>query len=93
VALNDFGNMAQLLYGILLASNIAHTNRDEGAHIEAQRLGSHHQAAALNDTHILQFLYALVDGSTRDTALTCNLKEGRAGVLYQEAKDFSIRCV
>ena len=90
VTLDNLGDVLELLDGVLLARDIVHADRDEGTHIEAERLGCYHQAAALNDAHILQLADALVDGRARDAALAGNLKEGRAGVLDKKTKNLLI---
>ena len=93
VTLDNLRNLAELLYGILLASDIAHADTDKGAHVESQRFRCHHQAATLNHTHILQLLDSLVDSSSRNTTLAGNFEERRVGVLDQESKNLPIDCV
>ena len=90
MTLDDLGNLAQLLDGILLALDIRYAYADEGTHVEAERLRGNNKAAAHNYAHILQLLDALVDGRTRDAALACDLEIGHTGILYQEPKYLSV---
>ena len=93
VTLHNLGNLLQALYCILLLRDIAHADRDKGAHVKTESFRRYNKAAALNHTHILQLLDTLMNSRTRDTALARNLKERRAGILNQITKDFSIRSV
>ncbi len=93
VALDDFGYLLQLAYGLRLQHRILNADRDEGADVESQRLGVDDKAAAEDYARAFELLDTLVYGRSRHAALARYLQKGRAGVLYQELQYLAVDLV
>ena len=84
VALNDLGHLAQLGHDTVGVGGVAKQNADKGTRAVAHALGVEKELRTLDDTHLLEFLNALMDGCAGDVALARHLEEGDAGIVcYQ----------
>ena len=93
MCLHDFGDLLELLHGLLEQLRVFERDADVGADVEAHHLGVYDQAAAQDHARIVELADALVDRSTRDAAFAGDLEKRHARILDQVFEDLAVDCV